>query len=109
MTLINHQCLNFKRLLFFLPLELINYLIFTPTTWFIRILIYKCTTNSDILQESPSNLPCIFESISVTSLDITSLIWRIFSILLLNSASINVHNSVKSELRITRPLYLDTA
>ena len=45
---------------FFLPLQLLNYLQFTHKTWCRRILIYKCTTNCNVLQESHSNFPYNF-------------------------------------------------
>ena len=102
MTQTNQQCLNFKSLWFFLPLQLFNYLIFTLKTWCRRILIYKCKTNYIVLQESHSNFPCIFDSINVTSIDLTLLTWRIFSIIFMNFASIDVDTSIKSELG-TRP------
>jgi len=100
MTLINQQYLN---LWFFLPLQLLNSLIFTRKTWCRWILIYKCSTNCNVLSESHSNFPRIFDSMSVTSIELALLMWRIFSILLRNSASISIPISIKSELGTTRP------
>ena len=78
---------------FILPLQLLNSLLFTRKMWCRRILIYKSITNCNVLQESHSNFPCIFDSITVTSIELTLLTWRLFSVLLQNSASINIHTA----------------
>ena len=101
MTLINQQCLNYTSLQFVLLLQSFNSLQFTRKRWCRCILIYKCATNCNILQASHYNFPCIFDNISVTNIDLTFLIWRTFSILLRNSASINIH--ANSEPGTTRP------
>ena len=55
-----------------------------------------------MVYKNHSNFPRIFDSITVTNMDLTLFMQRIFSMLLRNSTSINVHTSVKSELD-TRP------
>ena len=52
----------------------------------------QVTTNCNVLQESHCKFPCIFDSIRVTSIDLTLLMWSIFSILFQNSVGVEAHS-----------------